>query len=348
MEEAEVGREANFTITTRDSEGKQCYYENDQLAITIKTGEELMQKVIQDKKNGEYTVAYTLHCADEYTVIITLNGQPLTGSPWCVQASPYQYKSAFRFGSFGHGVQGIAFSEVSKTIAVAHSNNCRVQLFNSNAIFLNEFEFGQHENRPTSVAFTRTGDVIVVHGCRISLFTGRLQFIKCIANEHVKNPHNLSVACDHDGRMIVIDLYDKAVTVLSPDGTEVLLSFTAPDCNVSPCSAVYHQNMFFVSYQRAHCIKVFNEEGVFLYDIGSKGSGDGQLHCPTRLAIDKFNNLIVCDKNNSRLQFFTLGGKFVNSTLTRQFNRPCAIATSNSGYVIVTYDIKNAHVNVFH
>lgn len=281
-------------------------------------------------------------------MIITLNGQPLTGSPWCVQASPYQYKSAFRFGSFGHGVQGIAFSEVSKTIAVADSNNCRVQLFNSNAIFLNEFEFGQHENRPTSVAFTRTGDVIVVHGCRISLFTGRLQFIKCIANEHVKNPHNLSVPCDHDGRMIVIDLYDKAVTVLSPDGTEVLLSFTAPDCNVSPCSAVYHQNMFFVSYQRAHCIKVFNEEGVFLYDIGSKGSGDGQLHCPTRLAIDKFNNLIVCDKNNSRLQFFTLGGKFVNSTLTRQFNRPCAIATSNSGYVIVTYDIKNAHVNVFH
>lgn len=49
LEEAEVGREANFTITTRDSEGKQCYYENDQLAITIKTGEELMQ-VIQDKK----------------------------------------------------------------------------------------------------------------------------------------------------------------------------------------------------------------------------------------------------------------------------------------------------------
>ena len=178
---------------------------------------------------------------------------------------------------------------------------------------------------------------------RISLFTGKLQFIKCMANAHVRNPQNLSVACD--GRMIVTGLYDKAVT---PDGTEMLLTFTAQDCNVSPCSAVYHQNMFFVSYQKAHCIKVFNEEGVFLYDVGSKGSGDGQLHCPTRLAIDKFNNLIVCDKSNSRLQFFTLGGKFVNSTLARQFNRPCAIATSNSGYVIVTYDVKNAHVKVFH
>ncbi|XP_020618377.1 tripartite motif-containing protein 2-like [Orbicella faveolata] len=347
LEEAEVGREANFTITTKDSKGKQCYNESDQLAITIKTGEERMENAIQDKKNGEYTVTYAPHhCADEHTVIITLNGQRLTGSPWCVQVYPYQYKTAIHYGSFGHGVQGIAFSEVSKTIAVADSTNCRVQLFDTNATFLYEFQFNQHENRPTSVAFTSTGDVVVVHGCRISLFTERLRFIECIAHAHAGNPQNLSVACD--GRMIVTYLYNKAVTVLSPDGTELLLTFTAPDCHVSPCSAVYHRNMFFVSYQKAHCIKVFNEEGVFLYDIGTKGSGDGQLHCPSRLAIDKFNNLIVCDKNNSRLQFFTLGGKFVNSTLTRQFNRPCAIATSNSGYVIVTYDVKNAHVKVFH
>ena len=350
LEEAEVGRETNFTITTKDSKGEHCYDKNDQLAIKIRNGEELVEKSIQDERNGEYTVTYTpLLCVDEHTVIITLNGQPLTGSPWCVQVSPYayQYKLAFRFGSFGHGVQGIAFSEVSRTIAVADSTNCRVQLFDSNGTFLSEFQFDHYDqNRPRSVAFTRTGDVIVVHGCRIFLFTGELQFIKCIANEHVKNPQNLSVACD--GRLIVTDLCNKAVTVLSPDETEVLFTFTAPDCNVSPCSAVYHQNMFFVSYQKAHCIKVFSEEGVFLYNIGTKGSGDGHLNCPTRLAIDKFNNLIVCDKNNSRLQFFTLGGKFVNSTLTRQFNRPCAVATSNSGYVIVAYDVKNAHVKVFH
>ena len=347
LEDAEVGRETNFTIRTKDSKGKQCYNENDHLTIIIKNGEEPMQKAIQDERNGEYTVAYTpLYPADEHTVIIALNEQLLTDSPWSVQVSPFTYKSAFRFGSFGHGIQGIAFSEVSKTIAVADSTNCRVQLFDSNGTFLSEFEFNQYVNRPTSVAFTRTGDVIVVHGGRISLVTGGLQFIKCIGNEHVKIPQNLSVTCD--GRMIVTELYDKAVTVLSPNETEVLLTFTAPDCNVSPCSAVYHQNMFFVSYQKAHCIKVFNEKGVFLYDIGTKGSGDGQLNYPTQLAIDKFNNLIVCDKNNSRLQFFTLGGKFVNSALARQFNRPCAIATSNSGYVIVAYDIKNAHVKVFH
>ena len=353
LEEADVGRESNFTITTKDSEGKQCYYENDQLEIAIKTlsGKDLVDKVIKDNKDGEYAVAYTLHCADQHTVVITLNDQPLAGSPWSIHVSPYQYKAACRFGSFGHGVQDIAFSEVSDTIAVADSNNCRVQLFNSNGRFIKEFAFDrgvfdQHENRPTSVAFTRSGNIIVVHGSRISLFTERLQFIEFISNEHVEKPCNLSVI--YDGHLLLTDSSNKAIKVLSPDGEKVLLSFNAPDCGESPHSAVCHQDMFFVSYSRAHCIKVFSKEGVFLYGIGKKGSGDGQLHCPTRLAIDKFNNLIVCDKNNSRLQFFTLDGKFVNSTMTRQFNRPCAIATSKSGYLIVTYDIKNAHVNVFH
>ena len=352
LEEAEVGRKSIFIITTKDSQGKQCYYENDQLEIMIKTssGEDQVDKMIKDNKDGEYTVTYSLHSAEEHTVVITLNGQPLTGSPWCVNVSPYQYKSAFRFGSFAHGVQGIAFSEVSDTIAVADSNNCRVQLFSSNGTFIHEFAFdrvlGQHESRPSSVAFTRSGNIIVVHGCRISLFTGTLQFVQFISSEHVKKPRNLSVA--PDGRMIVTDTFDKAIRVLSPDGENVLLSFNAPDCEEPPHSAVYHQDMFFVTYGSVHCVKVFNKEGGFLYDIGRKGSADGQLHCPTRMAIDKFNNLIVCDKNNSRLQFFTLDGKFVNSTLTRQFNRPCAIVTSNSGYVIVAYDIRNAHVNVFH
>ena len=45
LEEAEVGREAHSTTTFNNSE-------NEKLAITIKT-EKLMEKVIQDRKNGD-------------------------------------------------------------------------------------------------------------------------------------------------------------------------------------------------------------------------------------------------------------------------------------------------------
>jgi len=73
----------------------------------------------------------------------------------------------------------------------------------------------------------------------------------------------------------------------------LLLSFSAPDCDSDPCWAVYHQDKFFVSYSDAHCVKVFNNAGVYLYDIGSEGSGDGQLSEPFGLAIDQFNYLIA-------------------------------------------------------
>ena len=62
LEEAEFGREANFTITTKYSEGKQCYNENNKLAITIKAGEELMEKVIQERKNGDCVYHQYVHC----------------------------------------------------------------------------------------------------------------------------------------------------------------------------------------------------------------------------------------------------------------------------------------------
>ncbi|XP_078359465.1 E3 ubiquitin-protein ligase TRIM45-like [Oculina patagonica] len=347
LEEAEVGIEANFTITTKDFEGKQCYYENDQLKITIKTssGEDLVDKVINDNKDGEYTVTYTPHCADEHTVVITLNDQPLMNSPWCFQVSPHQYKFEFQFGlrSFGWDAS-IAFNETTDTIAVADNKNWRVQLVSSRGKYIAEFVFDQHDGKPTSVAFTRSGEILVIHARRISLFTERLQFIKRITNDQVKEPLDLSVA--HDGRIIVTNLHDKTVKVLSSDAAEVLLTFTTPDCNNwRPRFPVYHQGMFFVCYPGDCCIKVFNNEGEFLYDIGNEGSDNGELRCPYGLAIDKFNSLIVCDRNNKRLQVFTLQGKFLN--LIDQ-NEPHSIAASSSGDLFVANNWKGTHIDVLH
>ena len=148
-----------------------------------------------------------------------------------------------------------------------------------------------------------------------------------------------------DGHMIVCDWGDKSVKVLSPDGTELLQSFSAPYCAVPPSFAVCHQDMFFVSYGRALCVKVFSKEGVFLYDIGSGGSGDGQLNEPDALAIDKFNNLIVCDYGNNRLQLFSLDGKFVNS-VTEGMNSPRSVAVTKDGNVLVCY-LLNPRIHVF-
>ena len=88
--------------------------------------------------------------------------------------------------------------------------------------------------------------------------------------------------------------------------------------------------MFFVSYDSLHYVKTFSDEGQFLYEIGCKGSGDGQLRRPQGLAIDKLNNLVVCDSDNKRLQVFSLEGKFLNS-VTEEVSRPDSVTVVKNG-----------------
>ena len=79
-----------------------------------------------------------------------------------------------------------------------------------------------------------------------------------------------------------------------------------------------------------HCVKTFSDYGQFLYEIGCKGTGDGQLRRPRGLAIDKINNLVVCDSDNKRLQVFSLDGKFLNS-VAEETLRPESVSVLKNG-----------------
>ena len=352
-----AGRENKFTVETKDSEEKLCYCKDDRVAVSIQFPTEgELEKTIEDGKDGKYTIKYRAESVGQLDVI-TVNGEPLPCCPLRVQVTPYQYQTVFTFGSEGNG-QGqfdwpacIAVSEKTGNIAVADQDNKRIQIFSSEGKFITEF--GQRGPgaeglaEPLSVAFTRSGDVIVCfQPAEIVVFPESGQFIKHITNKHLKGPCRVSVR--RDGHLIVCDLGDKTIKVLSPDGTELLQSFAAPDCDASPSFAVCHQEKFFVSYFWASCVKVFNKEGVFLYNIGSSGFGDGQFNGPVGLAVDTFGRLIVCDRINNRLEVFTLDGKFVTKIEPQRtgLGTPWSVAVSNDGHIFVT-DVKKHCVHVF-
>ena len=359
---AEVGRETKFTLETKDSEQKLCYCNDDQVAVSIQspTGGEL-EKKIEDSKDGKYTVKYRAESVGQLDVVITVNGEPLPCCPLRVEVTPHQYQTVFTFGSEGNGQGqfngsgGITVSEKTDNVAVADENNKRIQVFSIKGTFITQFgrqgPAVERLGEPWSVAFSRSGDIIVSHGtagqpAKIAVFAESGKFIKHISNKVLKNPGRVSVG--RDGHLIVCDLGDKTIKVLSPDGMELLQSFAAPDCGEFPSFAVCHQEKFFVSYHWADCVKVFNKEGVFLYNIGSKGSCDGQLIGPAGLAVDKFGRLIVCDADNNRLQVFTLDGKFV-AVIKPQHNAlgtPWSVAVSNDGHMFVT-DVEKHCINVF-
>ena len=332
--EVKERKETYFVIVTKDSEGFQCYQQDDKIKVDILTPEgDQLKTDIKDTKDGKYTVTYTPQCAGQHRVEILVNEQPLTGSPWIFQVHQHQYQFAFQFGSFGEGpgefdgIYDIDVSDKTGTIAVADNGNNRIQLLSSEGKLRREIKI---DGRPWSVAFTDSGDLLTLvpkSDNKLRVFSEEGHFIKHINDKHLDNPRHLSIASD--GRIIITDRSDKKIKVLSPDGNDFLQSFSAPDCDESPFYAIYHQDKFFVSYYSANCVKIFDKTGVYLHDIGCKGSSDGQFNSPCELVIDKYNRLIVCDVGNHRLQLFTLSGTFLSKIDGQYFKngiRPSYVA----------------------
>ena len=246
----------------------------------------------------------------------------------------------FSFGSHGRAPGqfswpiDIAINENTGNIAVADFDNNTVQLFSSEGKHLNTIS-GKEIIKPSSVAFTRSSNLIVIASYQIFCFNASRKVCKNITNKHLKKPFRLTIA--RDGRMVVCDTRDDTVKVLSPDGTQLILTIRDPD-HEEPHSAVSHEDLFVVCYDLVDKVKVFSNEGLFLHSIGTPGTGDGQLGNPTDLSVSSFSNLVVCDLHNSRLQIFTLDGDLVSKIEGEHtgLESPYSVAVSPTRQLYIT------------
>ena len=355
LREAELEVQTNFRVTTRDSDGNQFYDEGDQVTVKIcsPTGEDKSEDIrdIEDRKNGCYTVRYKIQSVGLYQVRIEVNGRPLTGSPWSVQGTPHRYKITFQSVGQGQSVfvfpWSVAVNVRTGQIAVAGYNNKRIQLFNKQWKYLKTIGGGGFRNaldigHPISVAFLRNDDVIftreeIAHQEQMSAFTKQGQFVKSFS-DHVVRPLSVFVKSEgaRDGQVIISDVGEKKIKVLSPDGKDLLQSFSLPECSETAEFIFYYNGRFFASYQREDCVKVYSDEGKFLHDIGSSGSGDGEMISPVGLAVDNYNQLIVCDTGNQRVQVFTLDGTYLYSITEEIVENPWFVAVTSNGDMLIT------------
>ena len=352
--EIEERKQSYVVIGTKDSEGLQCYQQDDRIKVGILTPEgDQLKTDNKDTKDGKYTVTYTPESAGKHMVEIQVNGQPLPGSPWVVQVHHRRYQFSFLFGSRGNRpgefrrISDIDVSVKTGTVAVADVVNKRIQLFSCEGKFQREIRL---DGEPYSVAFMDSGDLLTLvpeSENKIFLFSEEGQFIKHINDKHFAKPARLFIS--YDGRIIITDSSDNKVKVLSPEGNDLLQSFSSPECDECPFGAIYHEDNFFVSYSSANCVKVFDKTGVYLHDIGCKGSDDGQFNWPCGLVIDKYNRLIVCDALNRRLQLFTLGGTFLSKIEGQYFNHsyPSRVAISHNDNLYVA-NLRNNCIYCFH
>ena len=78
----------------------------------------------------------------------------------------------------------------------------------------------------------------------------------------------------------------------------------------------------------------FSPTGTLLNSWGDVGTGPGEFHLPHGIALDNQENVIVCDRENDRLQFFDRTGKFL--TMWTDVLRPTDVVVDKDGLIYVS------------
>ena len=200
-------------------------------------------------------------------------------------------------------------------------------------------------NSPSDVTYLNDDNILVADELnhRIQQFNVQTgDFVKSFGKKGTRDGEfqsPLSVCVDDKGRVIVTDCRNYRIQVLSQDG-EPLFKFgdSAPEKLSRPFECVYHENKFIVCDCDDDSLKFYDSSGKFLYKIGELGKGDGQLNSPSGLCVHKCGdhyNLIVCDKDNGRVDQFTLEGCFIGKT-DYKFKGLSRITTTPDGLILVS------------
>lgn len=154
-------------------------------------------------------------------------------------------------------------------------------------------------------------------------------------------PHGLTV--DHAGNLWLTDVGLHQVFKCSPSG-EVLLTLgeagipgsDSTHFNLPTDVAVLADGSFYVSdgYQNTRVMK-FTAAGRFEFEWGTKGHGPGEFNLPHGITVDAQGRIIVCDRENERLQVFDAKGVFLHEWKGTQLGKPYGITTGPNGHLFV-------------
>ena len=359
IKEGTVGAEAQFVLTTRNAEGRQCYNKDEvTVSVTVeirdKHGREAATEVrINDNIDGSYKIIYSPKDQGKYKVTVKVNGKHVYNSPFSIEVELFQLSPVLSFGKKGSFVGmfscpfGVAVNARDE-IAVTDWSNHRVQIFNSDGKYLRSF--GREGNNvgefkySKGITFHKNGNIFVVDQSnhRIQIFSGEGEYVGMFGgygslDSQLSDPCGLSV--DSDGNIIVADTGNKLIKIFSPDG-KFLMKIGGQSSLNYPVHCVQCGGYLIVSDNKEHCINVFNYNGNFQYKFGKQGRGDGDFNGPCCLSLSKSGHLMVCDSGNHRIQVFQLDGTFVGKFGTRgsylgEFDFPKSLAILSNGRIVV-------------
>ena len=81
-------------------------------------------------------------------------------------------------------------------------------------------------------------------------------------------------------------------------------------------------------------VHIFSNQGKHITTFGEPGRASGQFSTPHSIVIDQQQRVCVADRENNRIQRFTLDGKFIDEII--DVYKPMALATLPNGTLLCT------------
>jgi sugar lactone lactonase YvrE len=164
------------------------------------------------------------------------------------------------------------------------------------------------------------------------------KFIKGIGGDKLLRIHGMCLNEENGEEFIyAAHLGGRRAVKLKLDGTEVwsipipmesgkyqkVEQYSPTGIAVAPDGTVYVADGYGQNW-----VHVFDKNQKYVKSFGGKGKENGQFQTCHGIALDKRggkNLLLVCDRENKRLQHFDLDGKFV-AVIAEDLRRPCSVS----------------------
>ncbi len=224
------------------------------------------------------------------------------------------------------------WGELPKTIA--YGNTHGVVEDSKGHIYVHHTVNDVSESHDTMVVFDEKGKFVKswgkdfkggAHGLHIRK-EGREEFLYLCDTKR-----NLVVKTTLDGREMFTLGYPKESPQYAPGADGKPKKYSPTNLAVAPNGDIYVGDGYGSSY-----INQYNAKGEWVRTFGGVGKDAGQLNCPHGLTVDtrgKEPLLLVADRTNKRLQYFTLDGKHVRFA-EGVVNLPCHFSERKGVYVI--------------
>ena len=362
-ENLQAGLEAELLICPKrksEEELTRKYQRELDVKVLIEPAENVASLRILKKENDDFHVKFVPKLPGTYNMTVKINGDKLVTSPFRVNVKERRIDVVGELVLKGQTPVWPNLIAVNNkgTIAVSDHNERCILIFDEDGNVVRKFGcYGKGPGQlcyPAGLTFVNDDELLVVDycNCRIQQFnvkTGNLS--KSFGKVGTGDGEFMGaegIFMNDEGHVILADYSSNRIQVLDKDG-KFMYEFgdNGPGKLDQPTGCIYHENKFIVSDIGNHCLKVFDKSGKFLYKIGGKGEADGQFLFPWGLCVEKYGdhqNLLVRDRNNGRIQQFTMEGRFIGKTVVKLRN-PKAIAISPDGRILICdYRDKKIHI----